>query len=222
MLKRLKIFFGILILFHSGCSVTNENETSNYATTDTSKTKPGVSDTVSSLKPEPPPAFFLENCRLTISDEIKNLIEKEYPEFRCWKMNEFSEDCPDFKKEYKCTGNSSPFAVTGDFNGDKIKDAVLSGTCITMDVIFCMISDKDTHYNFQVITATRKSYFSDKPSVSKPWIYLKHQPPGKIKSHWEEDTLILNKDGFHVIYCGKASTLYYWKNNQLNEFAISD
>ena len=167
--------------------------------------------------------FSISNCTLTLSAEILKTLAAYDPQFKVWQFRDYAKSCVG-TPDYQCTEKQTPFAVIGDFNGDTIPDITLMGHNATSDLTLALVSNKK---GFRVVEITK----TDLSDPSKElcggygnglWIYLAHFPPRKIKSPYEEKELLLRNDAFEVIYCGKAATVYYYKNGRFITYATAD
>jgi len=168
-----------------------------------------------------PPLIFLtdSNCTLSLPDKIKAVLNDYNPTFQVWKSEDYVEHCGQ-PPHYDCSEQQAPFAVAGDFNGDSLQDIVLMGHDETKDLILAVLSNNDS-YRVVEFRSSMSNELSD-PQQLGLWVYLKYFGPNKINSPYEEEELNLTTDAVHLIYCEKASSLYYYNDGEFKSYAISD
>lgn len=216
---------GTIIVLSFSCGSPREDARATVADSPPDK----KSDTAPVTRPSPPevPEFALSGCSLTLSGKAQQALESHAPGFMPWKRSDFAQDCGASDALYKCDSMQAPFAVIGDFNGDHLKDIVISGHDKQYTLVLCLLTEKDS---FRVVEIERSKGVPD-PKKRLPQQldsevglqeYLIHVSPRQLKTDWEEQPLKLETNAFEMIYCGKASELYYYKDGAFHTYTTSD
>jgi hypothetical protein len=147
-------------------------------------------------------------------------VLKEYSwQFVVSKQSDFY---PDVIRAYRFTEKQAPFAVIGDFNGDKVLDVILLGHDRKYVQILGIVSGGN---GFEIV-----------PVLSYPWTdpgdkmrdaglmakYLAYVPPRRVESAFEGFPLELKTDAFELVYFKKSSVLYYYENGVFNQYTTGD
>lgn len=211
----------VIILAACGQPAEENNAAKNDTVKDTATQLP--EDTLNKTVVVTEPPFVITGCDLQLSNKIREILTNYSPQFKAWKFDDYAQSCVG-AGYYQCTEKQTPFAVIGDFNGDTIPDLTLMGHTAANDVTLSLLSDK-TEFHVVEISKTDLSDPSRELTGGYGkglWIYLSHRNPGKIKSPYETKELMLRNDAFEVIYCGKAATIHYFKNNRFVTYASAD
>ena len=115
---------------------------------------------------------------------------------------------------------AEPWAIVGDFNGDKIADwaGLLRDNTNQLDLVVVYSVKKD--YSHEVLS----SLGADGDGI---YFGVVLAPPGEIHGFPidddEPDPIVsLSNPGVHLFYFEKASVLYHWDEGSFREFVTSD
>lgn len=132
---------------------------------------------------------------------------------------------------FRLTAREAPFAIIGDFNGDRIADAVIDGDNRDRGRRIVLLSTRQTFSASEIHSLSRiphelESSRSDK-GASRDWEDglgegLSWAKPDTYRTPYEPKPLVLTTDGFVVNYFGKAASLYYLLNGTWHTFILSD
>jgi len=118
---------------------------------------------------------------------------------------------------YKLNTRQAPFAVVGDFNGDRVLDVVIDGDNRTTGRRIVLLSGRD---GFRVSELNPLSRIGgDEGGVQEG---LSRVQPGKYESGYETAPLILRTDAFQAVYYEKASSIQYYRNRRWHSYTTSD
>ncbi len=154
--------------------------------------------------------------KLIIPPKMKEALVNFDKRFTPWTLNNFSSiDL----KIYKITKNQLPYAVIGDFNGDRKLDLFLFGHNNSAIISLCIQSNSN-HFYVQII--------DKKPNTEKiienhffhiNYGYVKKK---EISSHYEEEILNLDSDAIWGSFPEKASWILYHKDGEFHQFKTAD
>jgi hypothetical protein len=161
---------------------------------------------------------------VVLSDNMEKALRNYDPEFTVWSQRDY---IPDITKGYPFSRKQAPFAVIGDFNGDRILDVVLQGHNKKEDLIICLMSDSRKLRVMEIergplTIPQRQSYDLGPHTEYGQWIFLTFVAPGKIESPYEDNPLELKTDAFELNYFEKASVVYYFKRGQFHKYITGD
>lgn len=156
-----------------------------------------------------------------ISPAIRDAIDKYDPSFTTWRLDDY---LPRLAREYLFTGADAPFAVVGDFNGDKIPDMVLDGHASKYAPCISVLSEGS---GYRIVEMQRVELFDPHQircgegeyGISE---YFGLVPAGKIESAWEDNSLMLEADAFETVFYGKGAMVYYYKDGKWEQYTTGD
>jgi len=154
---------------------------------------------------------------VVLSESMARTLEKSEPTFRLWRASEF---LPEAIKGYPYHSRQCPWAVVGDFNGDKIPDLALHGRT-SKDCLLSVLLSKGPKY--RLITVRRSPYSDDVMDAGltngKPvrglQTTLSEQAAGKLQLI--DDTLMLPFAAFVLQLYSKGGFVYYWQKDRFVE-----
>lgn len=175
--------------------------------------------------------------KVFLSTGMKAALKKYDPEFKIWRPQDFGAiwrglyEYKSFQPSRSFLAYQTPSAVIGDFNGDGIPDAALSGHTKTYIARLVVLSKGKI---YEVIVIDKSSFehpysdmeYMDFQNGKKNWQIegsLELVKPGKIKAEpaYNRPEIDLKTDAFQ--YGGEsASSLYYYSNGKFLEYALSD
>lgn len=132
---------------------------------------------------------------------------------------------------YRFNRREAPFAVVGDFNGDRILDLVIDGDNRQTGRRLVVLSNRQAFEVSEVepliripadIESSRTNGGATRDWETGLGAGLSLAKPGTYRTPWEPQALILKTDGFVVSYFEKAADLYYLRNGKWNRFTLSD
>jgi hypothetical protein len=124
---------------------------------------------------------------------------------------------PDIRAYYKFTDYQAPFAVVGDFNGDRLPDVVLDGKTTRSTVVLALLSIRDGYQPIEVEVGLHDKVHSGRAEFLRPRV-----GPGPVDSGFLEQPVVLRHDAFAIEFWEKAATLYVWNGDSFIEFVIAD
>jgi hypothetical protein len=137
-----------------------------------------------------------------------------------------SDYAPDILKYINCSKDHILSAVIGDFNGDKITDAVIHGHNETEALVLGIVSS-GKKYTVEVLHSYPWQKYDDNKDARQlddqskyEWTYLTYIPPRRVEG-FEGDILDLKTDAVELEYFGQASVLYYYDHG-FQEFTTGD
>lgn len=79
--------------------------------------------------------------KIILSTPMAKALKKRKPDFRIWKRKNFT---PESVEKYEYKVSQSPSVVFGDFNGDNVIDAILSGHNKINELIIAIVSKSNS------------------------------------------------------------------------------
>ena len=132
---------------------------------------------------------------------------------------------------YRITERQALFAVVGDFNGDSILDLVVDGDNHVEGLRLAVLSDGagfrvERLGQLEPISATVRQ-FRERPRQRNDADFgvavgLEVWGPGKLKSEFEEEALVLTTDAFIAHTFEKAGSLYYYRAGKWHRYSVID
>jgi len=161
---------------------------------------------------------------LVLPKMMKKALQNYDPIFTSWRQNDY---LPSLLDSYTFLVNQAPFAVIGDFNGDKVLDVVSSGHNKDNDLLVCILSNgrkfKVVEIERYPLTDPKKEWYGMGDHREHGlWVYLTFISQGKIKSPYEKRSLKLKTDAFEWNAFEKASVLYYFKGDEFLKYQTND
>ena len=162
---------------------------------------------------------------LDIGKTVQDAVKRFDPFFEVWTENDF---LPAIRESYKPSAAQTMAGIVGDFNGDKIKDVVLSGRNNKNNLLIAALSQPGG--NFKVIeierrplTDPRRQWLEGpKGQTHGLWTFLSYNKPGIVTSHFEKQPLKINTDAFQEIYYEGGAVLYYFRDNRFQKYTTND
>ncbi len=99
------------------------------------------------IQAEAPPLFHVKNGNMTLSQNLQQLVLTQHRDFELVQTKQFS-------KNAKKNSKGHPMAITGDFNGDRIKDLAFSGYSRREKKFYyyaALSSQKDNKYSLKIV-----------------------------------------------------------------------
>ena len=164
------------------------------------------------------------NFHLDIGKPVQEALKKFDPYFEAWNETDF---IPAVRQSYKATANQTLAGIVGDFNNDKIKDVALIGRNRTNNLLLAAVSEGEGYKVVEIdrspLIDPRKEWIEG-PKGKEPglWVFLRHQKPGYVSSHYENGSLQLKADAFTEDYFEKAAVLYYFKDGKFERYTTGD
>lgn len=164
------------------------------------------------------------NFHLDMGKPVQDAIKKYDPYFEAWHETDF---IPAVRQAYKPTANQTLAGIVGDFNNDKITDVALIGRNRTNNLLLAAVSENGGYKVVEIdrapLTDPRKEWIEG-PKGKEPglWVFLRHQKPGLVSSHFEAKSLQLKADAFTEDYFEKAAVLYYLKDGKFERYTTGD
>lgn len=161
---------------------------------------------------------------IILPEAMEEALQGYDPEFI---LRRHSDYLPSLIKHYPFSIKQTPFAVIGDFNGDRILDVVLEGHNRSNDLLICILSYAKS---FKIVEIKRNRLTNPKEEWYGMgnhkeyglWVYLTFVPPRKIDSPFEKRPLKLKTDAFELNWFEKASVLYYFENDNFLKYTTGD
>ena len=110
-----------------------------------------------------------------------------------------------------------PAVAIEDYDGDGIADYVFQAYDDDSEYLMSFLS-MDGLWNPYVIWESPKKDHSEFPRIT----FLRPRKAQIFKSNYQENDLDLKTGSIEVIYCEKASVLYYWDKGKFKEYTLSD
>jgi hypothetical protein len=141
----------------------------------------------------------------------------------------FSQDCA--TNLFRITARQAPFAVVGDFNGDRILDVVIDGDNRARGRRVVLLSERQSFVASDVdgmtriadrIEASRSTYAASRDWYDGVQSSLSSADPRTYRSPHEARPLDLTTDGFIVSYFEKSAVLYYLGRGTWQQYVLSD
>jgi hypothetical protein len=155
---------------------------------------------------------------------------KDYPPFLWRRPCSPVPDCTRFL--YRPDARQAPFAVIGDFNGDRILDVVIDGDNRTTGRRIVLLSSRAGVQVTEIdqlsrippsVEASRDNPAAfrsdDEDGVSQG---LSRVRPGTYKSSFETSPLVLTTDAFMETFYGKAAAIRYYRGGRWLRYVIAD
>jgi hypothetical protein len=147
--------------------------------------------------------------------EFKVRTLQQYPEFLWRRPCRPMPSCAE--QLYRITGRQAPFAVVGDFNGDRILDVVVDGDNAKGGRRIALLS-RGREFVPSELGASLPRVSSDGPFDY--WLLLVR--PGKHDSGYEDAPLILKTDAFLDVYNEKGASIHYFRDGDWHVYTVSD
>ena len=165
-------------------------------------------------------------CRLVMPKAMWAALERHAPGFTPFRFEQYAPHL--FRRgpgwHYEVTERQAPFAVVGDFNGDKIKDVVVNGCTRRSCGPVAVLSQGKRFVASDVAPGAEQA-----PEYPRPGDYpledvLRLVPPSVVHSpHLEPKPLVLKTDAVEEIYFEKAAAIYYFTGDRyFATYATSD
>lgn len=161
--------------------------------------------------------------RLILPTAMADAMTRVVPGFRVARLQDYPSDLWEktSRSRYAVTSRSAPFAVIGDFNGDRVLDLIVDVTTPTGQAgLVYVLSER------KGFVATAPDLFptegapSDEPLARGSWIRLVKK--GLIESGYEEKPLRLTTDAYEQIYDEKGAAVYYLQGGEWQVYVTSD
>ncbi len=117
----------------------------------------------------------------------------------------------------KISGTQAPFAVIGNFNGDRVLDVVIDGDNRVSGRRVVILSNGS---GFRVVEVEREAHIGKRPAVVQAGLAL--VSPGTIRSSHEQNPLTLRTDAFEVQHYETSSKVIYYRDGVWHEYWTSD
>lgn len=165
--------------------------------------------------------------RMILSYSMSEALKKYNPNFKIRRTDEFIHVVQKICKFAK----KAPYAVFGDFNGDKKKDVVIMGYNETSNLLISIVSTKNAYETVEISKDELKNYKEEWLEINPGekeygiWWFLTLVPAGKIikaRPEWNRPEMNLVADGFEIEAFEKASTLYVYKDGKFVSYTMSD
>ena len=148
---------------------------------------------------------------LRLPTTFQHCLLEAAPGFRPWSLADYSED---IRTGYRFSLRQTPWAVTGDFNGDGWCDLVIDGHVATRS---CRLV---------VWGGTKPTASAIETSALSPGVPLSSAlefcRPGHIESNFSDDSMDLFTDGFSDNDWQEAAVLHFWRNGHFEDFQTDD
>ncbi|MBI4655987.1 MAG: hypothetical protein HY746_04465 [Elusimicrobia bacterium] len=158
---------------------------------------------------------------MSFSSRIQSIIKKCSPDFETWDQDDY---IPIITKLYEFSPKQLLSAVVGDFNGDKVSDAILTGHSKKINSISMTILSNGNDYklhdcsNGSYVDPQKEWYTGELGFFS----YLEYVPPKKFEGIFSGYPLELKRDAYKWDVFEKTSSLYYFDGKNFKEYLISD
>ena len=144
-----------------------------------------------------------------------------------WALSTCDEDRRNCKPFGKVNPREAPFAVIGDFNGDKVLDVAVDG-----DSTRVVIMSAGSAFTAQVVDSIgpippsilelRRRARTEEEGYLGVDSGLSLTRPGVVRSSFEPGPLTLKTDAIHIHYYEKASEIMYFRNGKWLRYSTSD
>lgn len=162
-----------------------------------------------------------------VSPQIYEAVSGHIKDFELRPLSYYPNE---IRHAYPFTISQSPSAVFGDFNGDKIEDAVFIGNDSKYAFTLVLLSKSEVTGKVpQAISYSVKEF--SKTSLAEvstlhdaTWSYLVLRRKGKImipNDSSELEAVELRNDAFEVVIWGKAAVIYYLNEDNAFEKLVS-
>jgi|SRR5688500_9732929 len=148
-------------------------------------------------------------------------LEKHVPNFTIYRFDEFEPSLfrPGLGRHSEVTDRQSPFAVVGDFNGDRIRDVIVNGCTPTSCGLIAVLSHRKRFVAADVGPPLPQARGYPRPNDVPMETVLRLVRPGVIHSpHLEGKPLVLKTDAVEDIFVGKGSGVYYYSGSGSFEY----
>jgi hypothetical protein len=161
---------------------------------------------------------------LNLTKEQRLAIRARNPDFH---IRDQADYLPSVLKQYPFSNRQLPFAVIGDFDGDRILDVVLQGRDKTSELLIAVLSSGGIPVVMEILRSrlvdpkTEFYGMGDRTEYGL-WTYLTFVPKGMVESPFAKQPLKLTTDAFQVNYFEKASVLYYLNGHTFLKYITGD
>ena len=183
-------------------------------------------DIVLARAPEEEPSIRVAGNEpvLNLSKEQRLAIRGYNPDFLIRRQTDY---LPSLLKQYLSTNRQLPFAVIGDFNGDRRMDLVLQGHDKTSELLIAVLSSNSGPYVMEILRSKlvdpkTEFYGMGDHNEYGLWTYLTFVPRGMVDSPFANQPLKLSTDAFQLNYFEKASVLYYLSGYKFQKYVTGD
>lgn len=167
--------------------------------------------------------------RVQLSTGMQAALTRYDESFTSWRDTDY---LPDIRASYAYTDFQAPFAVVGDFNGDRVLDVVLDGKTKRAPVVVVLLSRHGSAI-YDAIEVVRDLGTLDPAGESygigggrfhfgRSHFLRSRIDAGPVASEFLERKLVLRHHAFAIEFWEKAATLYVWNDQQFTPFIIAD
>lgn len=176
--------------------------------------------------PEHPHIYRLHNeYRLHLPAKMQNVLYKALPGFSPWREQDYMLL---IRRDYVYSWRQAPFAVVGDFNGDKRPDAAIEGHTQREGVLVALLSSGSDWRAIVLERGPRPDPASldygwpDEPEAAKGLsVWLTHVPPGRHPGY-DPQPLRLSHDAFEQHIFAKAAGIHHWNGKGFSWYVTAD
>ncbi len=155
---------------------------------------------------------------ITINSKAYQALKKYNPDFNLWAVKDYM---PSIQTAFS---SSHPGIVSINFNEDNIGDYVVMGHDRKHEFLLALVSNKTGFKVHKLDKATYLPPQSISMVTSKNkrefglWTYLSVFKSTKLKSNYEQKSILIKNKALKVNYFEKGSLVYYFKNNKFHKF----
>lgn len=158
---------------------------------------------------------------LSFSTKITSVVRNCDADFETWTQDDYLATIP---KIYEFSQKQFPFAVIGDFNGDNLPDAILTGHSQKAKSVSIIILSHKNDYKIHDCSKgeyvdPRKEWYLDEPGF---FSYLEYVSPKNFTGVFAGHPLELTRDAYKWSVFEKTSSIYYFDGRDFQEYLVSD
>ena len=149
---------------------------------------------------------------LRLSAAMTRALDSMVPGFRTWDSLSYEAD---IRRLYRHSRRQRPWAVLGDFNGDRRIDIMLDGYTLSRELTLALVS-RGAQYQVVVVDSSSRS------SRGLRNTFLEYAPPGRYGFEDLGGIMTLRHDGVSLVYFEAASELLYWVRDHFERWTTGD
>ena len=159
---------------------------------------------------------------LVLTREMERALGAAYPGFHHWALADYM---PEIRGFAPATDRHAPFAVIGDFDGEGEPDVIVEGHDATRSLMLALLAGTDS---VRIIAIDERPLPPGERQRDARWTFLSLVPRGVVRADTLEEggydpiPITIDRDGFEVVFYGKAANFYYWRDGRFVQWITSD